>query len=191
MHLPSPPSACPQLSCPFSCQDQSSLGSWFRFSELCVRVRPLRGHIGAAHKSEDSPLKPEVIAFWAQGIWFSCPTCFRTDRFCTAQERKISVIALETSLSLFLCQPLQGSSGTLCSSRSSVPLPSGLYGLKLEVATILDFPSDPKDSQESVHSMLAQLTVIGTTQAYFSQCFSPTWCLEKRSCMMGGGCSLP
>lgn len=41
--------------------------------------------LGAAHRSRDSPLKPEVMACWAQVSWFSCPTCFRTDRFCVAQ----------------------------------------------------------------------------------------------------------
>lgn len=50
-----------------------------------VRAVSLRGHQGAAHRSRDSPLKPEVMACWAQVSWFSCPTCFRTDRFCVAQ----------------------------------------------------------------------------------------------------------
>ena len=52
---------------------------------LGVRAISLRGHQGAAHRSGDSPLKPEVMACWAQVSWFSCPTCFRTDRFCVAQ----------------------------------------------------------------------------------------------------------
>lgn len=38
------------------------------------RAISLRGHRGAAHRSEDSPLKPGAMTRWAQVSWFSFPT---------------------------------------------------------------------------------------------------------------------
>lgn len=62
--------------------------------DLGKRATTLRGPLGAAHRGKDSPLKPELMVFWAQVSWFSCPTCFRTDRFCAAQGK--SVIGFES-----------------------------------------------------------------------------------------------
>lgn len=86
---------------------------------LCSRAISLSGHLGAAHRSKNSPSKPEMMAFWAQGSWFSCPTCFRTDRFCVTQEK--SVIALGAGLGLPLSHTLLREAQFLSAPESSHP----------------------------------------------------------------------
>lgn len=97
MRLPEVPgvwvrSGCCPTRCPLSpahpCHHSQGQRAWEVSADAqgprcegCFSERSL----GAAHKSRDSPLKPEVMACWAQVSWFSCPTCFRTDRFCVAQ----------------------------------------------------------------------------------------------------------
>lgn len=49
-----------------------------------ARAISLTGHLEAAY-SKNSPLKPELMAFWAHASCFSCPTSFRMDRFCADQ----------------------------------------------------------------------------------------------------------
>lgn len=67
---------------PCHCQDQ---GAWKAVSDAQDH-----GHEGCfSARSKDSPLKPELMAFWAQASWFSCPTCFRIDRFCAAQGKSV------------------------------------------------------------------------------------------------------
>lgn len=59
-----------------------SLGSYLQMPRaMGAKAISLRGHLGAAYRSKDSPLKPELMVFWAQASCFSCPTSFRTDRF--------------------------------------------------------------------------------------------------------------
>lgn len=65
-------------------------------------------------------------------------------------------MALAASLSLFLCQAVQVSCA-LCSSNLPVPLPlwatwalPSIRALKVEVATFVGFPSDPKYSRSLV-----------------------------------------
>lgn len=73
-----------------------------------MRATALRGHLGAQLAGvKNSPLKPEVMAFWAQASWFSCPTCFRRDRFCAAQGKY--VIGFGSS-----AKPPEGNSVPLC-----------------------------------------------------------------------------
>lgn len=158
-HLPSPPPSCPQSSHPSHRQDQSSLGSWFQMPAATYVCEDhfSEKSLWTAGNSKDSPLKPEVITFWAQGNCFSCPTCFRTDRFCTAQGKKRNRIALGASLGLSLCQASAWKLSVQLLQLFICPpclwatqdLPS-IRSLKLEVATFLGCPSCPQYPESHV-----------------------------------------
>lgn len=84
------------------------------------RAISLRGHLGAQPAGvKNSPVKPEVMAFWAQASWFSCPTCFRTDRFCAAQGK----CAIGFGRQAGPAQPPEGHSVPMCPCLEPCSLP--------------------------------------------------------------------